>query len=49
MPVEKESEISIGYDKNLSFGDYISNRFMVKMVSIKTLGLNIDFKIEYVY
>ncbi len=49
LPIEKETELSIAYDKNLSFGDYISSRFMAKMISIKTLGLSMDFKTEYIY
>ena len=49
LRIEYESEINIGYDKNLSFENYISNRFMLKKLAIKKLGLSIDFKTEYIY
>lgn len=47
--IENESEISIGYDKNLSFQNYISNRFYAKKLAIKKLGLSINYKEEYIY
>ncbi|MGV9003622.1 hypothetical protein [Flavobacterium sp.] len=49
LKVEKETEIYVGYDKNLSFEEYLVNRLMIKKVSITKLGLNINYKKEYIY
>lgn len=49
IKVEKETEIVIGFDKNISFQDYIRNRFKVKKMKINNLGLSVNFKNEYIY
>lgn len=47
--IERESEIFIGYDKNLSFENYLKYRLKSKKIVIKKLGLSINYAKEFIY
>jgi len=47
--IERESEIFIGYDKKLSFENYLKNRLKSKKIVIKKLGLSINYAKEFIY
>lgn len=47
--IERESEIFIGYDKNLSFENYLKYRLKAKKIVITKLGLSIDYTKEFIY
>ena len=47
--IESEREIFIGYDKNLSFENYLKNRLKSKKIVIKKLGLSINYAKEFIY
>jgi len=49
LKVERESEIFIGYDKNLSFENYLKYRLKTKKIVITKLGLTINYTKEFVY
>lgn len=47
--IERESEIFIGYDKKLSFENYLKYRLKSKKIVIKKLGLSINYAKEFIY
>jgi hypothetical protein len=49
LRIEGESEIFIGYDKDLIFENYLKNRLKCKRIVITKLGLTINNTKEFVY
>lgn len=47
--IERESNICIGYNKNLSYEDYLKYRLLAKKIVITKLGLSVDYTKEFVY
>lgn len=49
LRIEHESEIFVGYDKNMNFEKYLKSRMIAKKIVITKLGLNIDYTKEFIY
>lgn len=49
LSVEKETEIFVGYDKNMNFEKYLKSRMIAKKIAITKLGLSINYTKEFVY
>lgn len=49
LRIEHESEIFVGYDKNMDFEKYLKSRMIAKKIEITKLGLNIDYSKEFIY
>lgn len=47
--IEKESNIYIGYNKNLSYENYLKYRLLAKKIVITKLGLSVDYTKEFIY
>jgi hypothetical protein len=47
--IERESSIYIGYNKNLSYENYLKYRLLAKKIVITKLGLSVDYTKEFVY
>jgi len=49
LRIEHESEIFVGYDKNMDFEKYLKSRMIAKKIEITKLGLSIDYSKEFIY
>jgi hypothetical protein len=47
--IERECEIIFSFDKNLSFGEYIQDKILIKKLVIKKKGIWINHNKEFVY
>lgn len=49
MRIEHESEIIFSFDKNISYGEYIQNKILIRSLILKKKGIWINHNKEFIF